>query len=220
MAEPSTATAGGVVATRRLHGAAAALYRPQGYAAGYAYPLVVLCHDRGDDETAAVRRLAGHWGRNHVLVAVRGPVRLERGFGWGDRRRSMARIEDACDAAVRHASAQCHVHPRRVFLLGVGEGAEVALRLATHDPFRYAGAAAVRPRTDPFAACWQRLAVAGRSRPRPLFLGLDGHAAVPASVRCGSGHVTVRRYPADADDRLHRDLERWLFARFLPTAVR
>jgi phospholipase/carboxylesterase len=53
------------------------------------------------------------------------------------------RVEDATFHAIRDLRRTLHVHSERIFLLGVGEGAAVAYRLAFRYPERFAGVVAI-----------------------------------------------------------------------------
>jgi phospholipase/carboxylesterase len=53
------------------------------------------------------------------------------------------RVEDATFNAIRDLRRTLHVHSERIFLLGVGEGAAAAFRLALGYPERFAGVVAI-----------------------------------------------------------------------------
>ena len=154
-----------------------ARFVPQRYEPNYAYPLLVLLHQRGGDEQQMVRSMPAMSWRNYVGLSLRGPEVVTRkglpvGHGWGpdfgrrDRDRSpvvptlpdaevfrrrlaaeepdaVDRLEDGIFAAVRQTRRALHVHSERIFLVGVGEGAAVAYRVAMSHPGRFAGVVAI-----------------------------------------------------------------------------
>lgn len=104
------------------------VYLPTDYQPKYAYPLVVLFHADGECEDHAARLVPLLSRRNYIALCLRGPVNRSTrsdgrpSFGW-------AGLPDrgAC-AALAYTAAEYNVHPGRVFLLGVAEGAAAALR--------------------------------------------------------------------------------------------
>ncbi len=152
-----------------------ARFVPQRYEPNYAYPLLVLLHQRGGDEQQMVRSMPAMSWRNYVGLSLRGPEIVTRqgrpvGHGWGpefarrDRpsrshacpdpevfRRSLASdepdpidaLEDGIFGAVRQTRRALHVHSERIFLVGSGEGAAVAYRVAMSHPERFAGVVAI-----------------------------------------------------------------------------
>lgn len=95
------------------------LFLPQGYEPGYRYPLVVWIPDQQQpfDLGRAMSRLSL---RNYVAIET--PA-------------TTADPDAALWEAVDRATSSASIHPDRIFLLGVGEGGTMALRLAC----RYAG---------------------------------------------------------------------------------
>ncbi len=104
------------------------VYLPTDYQPKYAYPLVVLFHADGECEEHAARLVPLLSRRNYIALCLRGPANLSTrsdgrpAFGW-------AGLTDrgAC-AALTYTATEYNVHPGRVFLLGVAEGATAALR--------------------------------------------------------------------------------------------
>lgn len=135
-----------------------AVYRPRHYEPGYAYPLLVLLHGRGGDEHQLLRLISYISARNYVAVAVRGPEPFRRrrdgsiGYGWGltwpgagegegagtfyqpavlsPRQLRVQRLADRIQEAAALARTRFNIHPQRVFLVGYGEGAAAAYRVA------------------------------------------------------------------------------------------
>jgi phospholipase/carboxylesterase len=142
---------------------------PGAYEPNYQYPLVVGLHGRGGNEMQAARWLQSVSDRNFVGFCPRGLVSLpQKGkYGWsvasesaesqpslfhsmstGEIFRSLveSEITDPIAAGefaildqIRQMQDELSVHPDRVFLMGVGEGASMAYRLALSFPDRFAG---------------------------------------------------------------------------------
>jgi phospholipase/carboxylesterase len=188
------------------------VYLPTDYQPKYAYPLVVLFHGAGECEERAARLVPLLSRRNYVAACVRGPVALGRrpdgrpAFGWGE-------VADrGSRAALAHALASYSVHPDRVYLLGVGEGAAAAYRLAAAR--RVAGVVALNG-TPPAG----ELLVAGLR----MFLAHGGanplvppSAARAAAARLREAGATVRFTRYAASGRIHpdmlRDANHWIMA--------
>src|SRR5262249_18542815 len=124
------------------------LFLPSDYQPKYAYPLVVLLHADGADEDAAARLAPQLSRRNYIAACPRGPVSLGPGStgrpasGWpADPQADGSPLE-----VVAHARREYHVHSQRVYFLGVGEGATVALRLALATADQVAGVVALNGR--------------------------------------------------------------------------
>lgn len=71
------------------------------------------------------------------------PAERVRRFVFDGVRDSIDRIEDSLTASVREIRRSLNVHTERVFLVGRGEGAAAAYRLAFSHPERYAGVVAI-----------------------------------------------------------------------------
>ena len=56
---------------------------------------------------------------------------------------ALERLEDGIFASVRRARRALHIHSERIFLVGCGEGAAVAYRVAMSNPERFAGVVAI-----------------------------------------------------------------------------
>ncbi len=152
-----------------------AIYRPVHYEPRYAYPLLVLLHGRGGDERQWQRSAARISRRNYIAISLRGPELVQRrrdgsfGYGWaqtwpdcreGEGIASLYRpavpsprqpdLADFVLETVELTKRAFHVHPGRVFLIGFGEGATAAYRLALAMPQAFAGLVAINgwlPRT-------------------------------------------------------------------------
>jgi phospholipase/carboxylesterase len=158
----------------RSRGNVGATLVPTAYEPNYEYPLIVGFHGRGGNEMQAIRWLERISDRNYVGFCPRGSVMLDRigRYGWseasreghdvsarwnaapaGDRFRKMiaADIDDPTVAGefavldqLRSLQSEIAIHPNRVYLFGVGEGASMAYRLALSFPDRFAGVIAIQ----------------------------------------------------------------------------
>lgn len=193
----------------------ARVFLPSDYQPKYAYPLVVVFHDAGADEDAAARLAPLLSRRNYVVACPRGPVGTgpgatgRPGFAW----RTAA---DTCylTSLLTHAREKYHIHPQRLYLLGIGDGAGAAYRFATSSPGCVAGVAVLNAEVP--------AAVKGAKGLR-MFVGHgEGNPAVPvasarraarALTRAGAA-VRFGAYPAAdhvTEDAL-RDVNRWIMS--------
>src|SRR5205085_545466 len=110
--------------------------------------------------------------RNYICLAVRGPQRVTRvnggrGFGWDEEATADADTEEYVFSAIEQVCDEYPIHPDRIFLAGLCEGASLAYRLALGFPERFAGVMALNgklPRSGPLL----RLPAARRLR---VFMG-------------------------------------------------
>lgn len=119
------------------------LFLPSDYQPKYAYPLVMLFHANGADEDSAVRLAPLLSRRNYVVACPRGPVALgpdaigRPAFAWNN-----------CDgeylgSVLRYSREKYSIHARRLYLIGVGEGAAAAYRFGLELGDAVAGVAAL-----------------------------------------------------------------------------
>lgn len=188
------------------------LFLPADYQPKYAYPLVVVLHADSADEDAAALLAPRLSRRNYVVVCPRGSVSLgteptgRPKFGWG------TGDDNGLLAAVAHARREFHVHPDRLYVVGVGSGAAAACRLAR----RATGAAGlVLLNATPPARAGKS---AGRLR---VFVGHGlSNPVVPASAArrasrlfsAAGADVRFQTYPAaqHVTDDMLRDVNRWI----------
>lgn len=192
----------------------ARVYLPTDYQPKYAYPLVVLFHADGECEDHAARFVPQLSRRNYVALCLRGAEKRglradgRPAFGWG------TAADRGAKAALAHALNQYSVHPDRVFLVGVGEGAAAACRFGLALGHRVAGVVALNGAFEVgrVAATNLRVLIAhGTSNPVVPFAearrGAAKLAAAGASVRL-SRYATSHRVHAD----MLRDANRWIMA--------
>jgi phospholipase/carboxylesterase len=198
------------------------LFLPSDYQPKYAYPLVVLLHADGNDEDSAARLAPQLSRRNYIAACPRGPVALGCGptgrpaFAW-----HADSQDDHLLEVVAHARREYHVHSERVYFVGVGEGATVALRLGLALADCVAGVVALNGRM-PEPEC-RPLARLKAVRGVRVFVGHGAsNPVVPvASARkaarllaAAGAEVRLTTYPAAhrvTDDML-RDVNRWIMS--------
>jgi phospholipase/carboxylesterase len=196
------------------------LFLPSDYQPKYAYPLVVVFHADGGDENVAARVAPLLSRRNYIAACPRGPLALGRdatgrpGFAWGDDPRADEYLLDA----VAHARREYHVHSERVYLIGIGEGATTACRLARAMAGDVAGIVALngRPLCGLRANSGLRVFVAhGASNPVVRLA-----AARKASRLLQSTGADVRFESYPTTHRVHpdmlRDVNRWIMGTVSP----
>jgi phospholipase/carboxylesterase len=180
------------------------VYLPTDYQPKYAYPLVVLFHDAGESEEHAARLVPLLSRRNYVAACLRGPVALGRRpdgrptFAWGEK------ADRGAQAALAHALASYSVHAGRVYLVGLGEGASAAYRLAASR--RVAGVAALNgpaPAECPLARGLRVFLAHGSANP---VVPVAQAQLAAARLREAGAAVRLTRYAAA--HRLHADMLR------------
>jgi phospholipase/carboxylesterase len=191
------------------------VYLPTDYQPKYAYPLVVLFHDAGECEEHAARLVPLLSRRNYVAACLRGPVALGRrpdgrpAFGWA------GKVDRGIHAALAHVLANYSVHAGRVYLVGVGEGASAAYRLAATR--RVAGVVALNgtpPVECPPARGLRAFLAHGSANPV-----VPAAAARLAAARLRGAGATVRLTRYDDAHRLRpemlRDANHWIMTQVI-----
>ncbi|MEM9701459.1 MAG: hypothetical protein AAF907_03330 [Planctomycetota bacterium] len=189
---------------------------PEGYEPGYAYPLVVWLHDTGSSEHTLHAVLRGVSDRNYLGLSVRGAACEAAGgtgFGWSDR--AVAEVADRLPALVAAMKTEWNVHTERIYLAGLGSGADAAAALLAARPEWFAGAALLAGGTLPPTEG----DVEALTDKRLLLCGEGGRRSAPAVLAAAAGW---RELGARAEVRLTeekplsaavlRALDRWLMA--------
>lgn len=209
----------------------ATFFMPLHHAPGYAYPLIVWLHSPGDSESQLLRVMPTLSLRNYAAVAVRGVEerdsggRPKPGFHW-----NALAYESTCTAvyrAVESMKRRCKIDPRRVYLVGVGEGGTMAQRIVLRNPWSFAGAASLGGRVPDEERLLENYADLSRTR---FF-----YALAPGGQGCGSEQFTervrllylagvsilVKQYaePGALQPAVLRDVDRWILAA-VPTTIR
>jgi phospholipase/carboxylesterase len=195
-------------------------FLPTGYEPNYAYPLLVFFHSQGGNEKQMMKLAPRVSRRNYLALGLRGPVSTLRpdgavGFGWesGD---PDADYDDYVFGAIERVREEYSVHPDRIFLAGVCEGATAAYRMAFRYPEQFAGLAAFNgklPQHRPI----MRLPLV---RKLPIFIGHGiANAQIPLTLAqqdrkllyVAGLEVQFKTYATT--HKLHaamlRDLDRW-----------
>lgn len=194
------------------------LFLPADYQPKYAYPLVVVFHPDGSDEGAAARLAPALSRRNYITACPRGPVALGTGpsgrprFRWDE---SDPRATEYLAAIVAHTCSLYHVHPDRLHLLGVGEGATVAYQLALTATHPVGGVIALNGRLPGAGPC------SSAARGLRVFIGHGtNNPVLPITVarqdhrrlRRAGANVRFATYPTthQVHDDMLRDVNRWI----------
>ncbi len=204
------------------------VYLPTDYQPKYAYPLVVLFHADGECEEHAARMVPLLSRRNYVALCLRGAVRRgpradgRPAFGWG------AGADRGVTAALNYTAAEYSIHPARVFLLGVGEGAAVAYRFGLSlrgrcvrgRALRASGVVALNGALPAGRVPANDLRVLiGHGTANPVVPVADARRAA-ARLSAAGAAVRVARYPTS--HRVHadmlRDANRWIMTQVADTA--
>lgn len=134
-ADPDLQPGSEITAAERPH----AVFLPEHYEAGYAYPLVVWFHSDGATESEVGEVMPLISDRNYLGVALRGNVAVGEGFGWSaDAVDSTTLIQDV-RAIVTSLRRQYHIHSERIYLAGFGTGATTALQVMLRKPEWFGG---------------------------------------------------------------------------------
>jgi len=124
-------------------------FLPEGYEPRYPYPLIVLFHRSGSNEEQVLKLAPRMSRRNFVAVSLRGQERMPEGtgdqpaYGWGQGPDAVERVTDYLLRAVEQTRRSYHIHTERVYLVGIGDGADIAYRTAFALGDRIAGVAAL-----------------------------------------------------------------------------
>lgn len=201
------------------------LYLPDDYQPKYAYPLVLVFHAAGDDEDAAARLAPRLSRRNYIVACPRGPVALGNdpagrpAFDWTTTGPRLARL---ALGVLNHCRREYHVHAGRVYLLGVGDGAAVAYRVASALGDRVAGVVALNgsPPAARFTPAEGLRVFVGHGSSNPV---VPLAAARKAARTLSAAGADVRFEPYPTTHRLHddmlRDVNRWLIETVNPDAL-
>lgn len=197
------------------------LFLPSDYQPKYAYPLVVLLHEEGGDEDAAIRLAPLVSRRNYIAACPRGPIAHRRsasgrpGFAWSDD----VRARDCLRETLAYAQVKYHIHAERIYLMGIGQSAMEACRLGLALADQIAGVVALNGQIPSLNGRGSR-ALSHMSCPR-IFIGHGANnpvnpiAAARQSARQmdrAGAEVLFHSYPTT--HRIHpdmlRDVNRWI----------
>ena len=217
------------------------LFAPVHYEPNYAYPLVILLHGPGRDERQLFEVMPRLSLRNYVAAAPRGlradelesrTVRSNAGkkyrplFDWPTTERGIEEAEDRIFDTMEKAQVGCHIAQDRVFLVGIGSGGTLAMRIGTKYPERFAGAVSLGgpfPVDHQPLGRWERI----RSFPMLMTVGLKNRVFSPTVASeqlklfyAAGMSVSIRQYNADDEllPQMFRDVNRWIMERVTATA--
>lgn len=194
------------------------VFQPDHYVESYAYPTLVALHDENGSEFELSQWFPAISDRNYIGLGVRGPFPSSTGFpgqfNWKLRRpdASMGIIRDT----IMQAKDFWNIHPDRIYLVGEGTGAIVALQVL------FLQQAALIDELPPVAGVvcnnlpgyWDRLLPPyfGESEGRVLFLDqvetATGTAVLDQLQEVGL-EVTVR---PTTDEDPARFVDRWIMS--------
>ncbi|MFM7108469.1 MAG: alpha/beta hydrolase [Planctomycetaceae bacterium] len=177
------------------------VFVPQGYEPAYDYPLIVWLPDASRPFDL---------GRTMCRTSLRNYVAVEPASGADPEARAWRAIERVRD---RHS-----VHPRRIYLVGLGSGGSDAFRIACRAPEAFGGVASLG---GPFPLDEGLFAAAGRVRRLPMLLCMrhDLVAAAPSPVdralrlfHAAGATLSLRLYPGrdDVSRAMLADVNRWV----------
>ncbi|MEQ8847917.1 hypothetical protein [Botrimarina sp.] len=198
-----------------------ATFTPMGFEREYAYPLIVWLHGAGADESSLPEVMRHVSLRNFIAVAPCGRFNLSAGAVetdcWEQTDEAIDAAEEVVADAIEAARSRFCLHPKRVFLAGVGVGGTMAMRVALRQPGWFGGAATL---DGPLPRHGRLLCRVNESRRLPLLLSACRDSPAYPERRVGSDlallhsagcRVGVRQYPG-ADDlttAMLADLNRW-----------
>lgn len=135
VADPNLQPSSEVQASERPH----AIFLPEHYEAGYAYPLIVWFHGDGASEAELSRVMPTISDRNYIGVALRGDVTSGTGYSWSaEGARSAGLLEDIRQI-VTSMRREYHIHSERIYLAGFGSGATTSIQLMLSKPEWFGG---------------------------------------------------------------------------------
>jgi phospholipase/carboxylesterase len=198
-----------------------ATFAPMHYEPGYAYPLIVWLHGPCGNEQQLPLVMPLISKRNHVGVAPRGTAaeRSRRGaFCWSQAADGVEEAESRIFDAIGVAEQRFNIHAERVFLVGVGCGGTMALRVAWNHPQEFAGVATFG---GGLPNCDRPFRHVNSLRHLPCFMATNRQSSsYPEEAVCrdlrllhsAGCTVALRQYPGDDEVTNHMlaDLNRWI----------
>jgi phospholipase/carboxylesterase len=199
-------------------------FLPTGYEPGYSYPLLIFFHGHGGDEKQILRLAPRLSRRNFVCISLRGLRPVEHlatgkhGYTWGGDDVTDVLVEDYVFRALELTSETYNIHPGRVYLAGVCEGAALAYRLGLSYPERFSGVISLNGTMTRQGRPLSRLPEVRKLR---VLIGHGiANAVVPLSLARDdfrllyTAGLSVEMYSYPTTHRLHadmlRDINRWV----------
>jgi phospholipase/carboxylesterase len=198
-----------------------ATFAPIHYESGYAYPLIVWLHDADSNEQELRQVMPLVSMRNYVAIAPRGTCAAKRcrgRFDWSQTGESIESAHSRIIDSITVARERFNIHPNRIFLIGRGTGATMALRTAWSEPNQFAGVVAIN---GPLPSSGSPMRRVNELRQVPCLLATSReHETYPADQVCqdlrllhtAGCTIALRQYPGSDDltSNMLSDLDRWL----------
>ncbi|MCX7666895.1 MAG: hypothetical protein N2112_15285 [Gemmataceae bacterium] len=200
------------------------LFIPQGYQHHYAYPVVVFIHAHGGSDEQAIRHAQKISRRNQIMLSLRGPVDLGthdedglRQFSWENS--DISQVTRYLLKALELVRRAYNIHTERVYLVGIGEGAEIAYQLTLQLAGKIAGIAVLNGKM-PREIQAQLESVPEIASLRVLLAHGAANEATPLEIArqdflnlyAAGADVRLNTYPCDLALHPHmfRDINRWI----------
>jgi len=116
-----------------------AVYIPEHYEVGYAYPLIVWFHGNDSSEAELAQVMPVISERNYIGVALRGDVASDKGHGWSSEGVESGALLDDVRQIVMSLRREYHIHSERIYLAGFGSGATTAVQVMLKKPEWFGG---------------------------------------------------------------------------------
>lgn len=199
---------------------------PQHYEPEYAYPLIVFLHGQGENEHQIDDVVASISLRNYVCLGVRGtqaqdPLQNPNGFQWVHTPVQTASATQRVFDAIDDAKTQFKISDERIFLVGVGVGGSMAIRIGLSHPRRFAGVVSMEGSFPTGNSPLMQLEAA-RQLPILLLCGRESTFVTQDRVcetvclcHAAGMHLDVRLYPGcdQHASLMFADVNRWIMTR-------
>lgn len=127
-----------------------ALFRPEHYEPGYAYPLVIWLHPDSGSEQALHEIMPQISTRNYLGLSFRAPAINPKtpstGYYWPDSHLFVKQFAEQIQQTIQELSKVLNIHEQRIYVAGTGMGCSVATKLLLQTPHFFAGAALFKGR--------------------------------------------------------------------------
>lgn len=201
------------------------LWLPEPFEPRYAYPLLVLLHDAGDNELTETVVANAAASQNMIVLSVRGFSTSGEGYSWSDDSQDTdgSRVWGRVAEELAELPPELRYHEERVFITGRGAGAIAAWRAWINHGDQIAGAALIDPPTNSDDSPLRTVAHAATSKPAlngRLWIG--GESVQPWRTTARSAYALGAEVSLDptakTSEEVGKSLDRWVM-RALPTAV-
>ena len=200
------------------------VYLPEGFEAGYAYPLIVWLHGHAGSERELQEVMPAVSARNYLGISFRGSMPAADGlpgtFRWSQSEDHLLAIEQEVDETLSQVKDVYRIHPQRIYVAGFGEGATVGLRLMLRQPEQFAGVISMGgafPKLDQPLARFRslqgkRVLLAAGSRDTST--AAADLVSASRLLRSAGMDTTVRYYDAGHElcPNMLRDIDTWVMS--------